>query len=727
MCKLTSVFLSSTIVLALVAGTAPAQARGSSDWRDCDGRDVDARISACSRIIDQGGRQNSQMRAGAFNNRGIAYFSNGEFERAIRDFDDAISAKPTPCSITTAGWPITTRATTRPRSAPTRKRSASIRNMPAAYNDRANVYFRMKDYDKAISGYDDAIRLQPRDPVLYANRGNTYRVKGDYDRGLRDFDESIRLNPRESGSIYGRSQVYADKGDANRALADLDEAIRLGSDNADYYNSRGFLLKQRGDYDRAIRDLDEAIRLRPKFALAFSNRGDAWRLRGDIERAITDLSESIRLDPTVTPAYVNRGLAFESKGDVEQAKFDFSTALTRSPGNFATAREAVAKARERLAALEGSTGATGGGPPPAIAPAPRSEPRVNAPSRSGDSSERGPRVALVIGNAAYASVPSLANPVNDAREMSSALRELGFKVIEGYNLTSTTMRSKIAEFGAALPGAGVSLFYYAGHGMQVSGKNYLVPVDARIERPSSLGVEAIEINTVISDMEAEKRINLVFLDACRDNPLSRNLARSMGGGSRSTVVGQGLAQVNAGIQPRHHCAGRIGTEQPVHAGDAAIHPHAGAGNPFNADAGARRRDQGDQRAAGAVGSLIADGRFLLQAGFLSGARPPASKRGKSCGRCAAKSAEVAAAKMVAVTTRLPDLFDFPERPDEGSSETDDNAEEDQGQGWGCEHGQHTLVRCKQHTTGPAKSRWPRCDNTGAGNFIPQIHFPGPNA
>ena len=67
------------------------------------------------------------------------------------------------------------------------------------------------------------------------------------------------------------------------------------------------------------------------------------------------------------------------------------------------------------------------------------------------------RVALVIGNAAYSNVPSLANPVNDAREMSGALRELGFKVIEGYNLTGTTMRSKIAEFGAALPGAGVSL------------------------------------------------------------------------------------------------------------------------------------------------------------------------------------------------------------------------------------------------------------------------------
>ena len=91
--KLTSVLLSSAIALALMAGAA--QARGGSDWRDCNGRDLDARISACSRIIDEtGSRQNSTMRAGALNNRAIAYFAKGEFDRAIRDFDEAIAAKP---------------------------------------------------------------------------------------------------------------------------------------------------------------------------------------------------------------------------------------------------------------------------------------------------------------------------------------------------------------------------------------------------------------------------------------------------------------------------------------------------------------------------------------------------------------------------------------------------------------------------------------------------------
>src|SRR5262249_15630589 len=147
--------------------------------------------------------------------------------------------------------------------------------------------------------------------------------------------------------------------------------------------------------------------------------------------------------------------------------------------------------------------------PVQAAPAPVTSPLPGAITTD----ERGPRVALVIGNGAYTNVTPLTNPPNDARDMSNTLRDLGVKVIEGYNLDSKKVRSKIADFGAAMPGAGVTLFYYAGHGMQVAGKNYLVPVDARLEHPSSLGLEAIEVSTVISDMESEKRINLVFLDA----------------------------------------------------------------------------------------------------------------------------------------------------------------------------------------------------------------------
>jgi uncharacterized caspase-like protein len=159
----------------------------------------------------------------------------------------------------------------------------------------------------------------------------------------------------------------------------------------------------------------------------------------------------------------------------------------------------------------------------------------------------GPRVALVIGNGKYRTVPELPNPANDARDVAVALRALGFKVIEGYDLDSAAMRAKIGEFGAAMQGAATTLFFYAGHGIQAAGNNYLIPTDARLERPSALTTEAISVETILADMETEKRINLVFLDACRDNPMSRSLARAFGGAGRSATVGEGLAQLNAGI------------------------------------------------------------------------------------------------------------------------------------------------------------------------------------
>ena len=119
--------------------------------------------------------------------------------------------------------------------------------------------------------------------------------------------------------------------------------------------------------------------------------------------------------------------------------------------------------------------------------------------------------------------------------MAAALRRLGFDVVEGRNLDRRAMDDAIREFGRKLERADLALFFYAGHGLQVNGKNYLVPVDAKLERAGDLALDTVDVATVLAQMEAEKRVNLVFLDACRDNPLSRSLARSLG--TRSTSVG----------------------------------------------------------------------------------------------------------------------------------------------------------------------------------------------
>ncbi len=131
------------------------------------------------------------------------------------------------------------------------------------------------------------------------------------------------------------------------------------------------------------------------------------------------------------------------------------------------------------------------------------------------------RVALVIGNSAYARNP-LTNPVNDAAAMTKALSGVGFDVITRTDVAQREMNRAISQFGAKLSEAGkdaVGLLYYAGHGLQVGGENYLIPIDAEIEREADVATNGVNLNTVLRQMgDAGNRLNIVILDACRDNP-----------------------------------------------------------------------------------------------------------------------------------------------------------------------------------------------------------------
>jgi hypothetical protein len=150
------------------------------------------------------------------------------------------------------------------------------------------------------------------------------------------------------------------------------------------------------------------------------------------------------------------------------------------------------------------------------------------------------KVALVIGNGAYQNANPLPNPANDATDMAAMLETLGFTVISGVDLTQAKMAQKVGDFEEAARGADVTLFFYAGHGLQVNGLNYLVPIDAKLERASSLQFETIESSVIMSSMSGAGRTAIALIDACRNNPLSRSFSRSLGA-SRSAAVGQGLA------------------------------------------------------------------------------------------------------------------------------------------------------------------------------------------
>jgi hypothetical protein len=155
------------------------------------------------------------------------------------------------------------------------------------------------------------------------------------------------------------------------------------------------------------------------------------------------------------------------------------------------------------------------------------------------------RVAFVVGNGAYKNVAQLPNPPVDAKAMAAVLRNVGFDVVEGTNLTRDKMTEKLLDFGKKAQGADVAVFFYAGHGIAISGTNYLLPIDADIksEMDVKLGA-AINIDLTLDQTMSDAKVKLVFLDACRDNPFAAKIKSSAS--TRSVSVQSGLAEMKSG-------------------------------------------------------------------------------------------------------------------------------------------------------------------------------------
>jgi uncharacterized caspase-like protein len=155
------------------------------------------------------------------------------------------------------------------------------------------------------------------------------------------------------------------------------------------------------------------------------------------------------------------------------------------------------------------------------------------------------RVALVVGVSDYRYSPKLTNPKNDAEDMARALRGAGFDVTQSLDSDRKSLGRTLEAFYQKAQGARTALFFYAGHGIQLEGVNYLVPRDARLRNEIGVKGEAVALQDIIKAIKRRARTTLVFLDACRDNPLAEQLQRSLMGGSRSAAVPRGLAPMNA--------------------------------------------------------------------------------------------------------------------------------------------------------------------------------------
>ncbi|MDX8500484.1 caspase family protein [Mesorhizobium sp. VK4C] len=156
--------------------------------------------------------------------------------------------------------------------------------------------------------------------------------------------------------------------------------------------------------------------------------------------------------------------------------------------------------------------------------------------------EAAKRVALVIGNSKYVNAVPLPNPANDAQLIASTLRNAGFDVIEGVDQDNQGMHGLISRFTEESYNADLAVIFYAGHGMQVDGKNYLIPVDAELTSPAYLKTRTVQIDEFMAALPPDPAVGVIILDACRDNPLARTLAASL---PKSRSLGAGLAPVEA--------------------------------------------------------------------------------------------------------------------------------------------------------------------------------------
>ncbi|EWY37994.1 hypothetical protein N825_15180 [Skermanella stibiiresistens SB22] len=154
------------------------------------------------------------------------------------------------------------------------------------------------------------------------------------------------------------------------------------------------------------------------------------------------------------------------------------------------------------------------------------------------------RIALVVGIGAYQFAPALPNPGNDARAIAASLRKLNFEVEEAYDLDNRGFSGRLRDFGIRAASADVAVIFYAGHGLQVRGQNYLLPSDAKLERERDLVYEAMPLNLIMGELAQARKLGVLILDACRNNPFADRLSKNNAGALRERDVSAGLSRID---------------------------------------------------------------------------------------------------------------------------------------------------------------------------------------
>jgi tetratricopeptide (TPR) repeat protein len=204
-------------------------------------------------------------------------------------------------------------------------------NYADVYRDRGLAYYYLKQYERAIEDYNKALELNPEYTLAYNNRGIAYRELKQYEKAIEDYNKALELNPEYASAYNNRGIAFRNLKQYEKAIEDYNKAIELNPEYALAYNNRGLAYYYLKQYERAIEDYNKALELNPEYALAYNNRGNAYRDLKQYEKAIEDYNKALELNPEYTLAYNNRGIAFRNLKQYEKAIEDYNKAIELNP------------------------------------------------------------------------------------------------------------------------------------------------------------------------------------------------------------------------------------------------------------------------------------------------------------------------------------------------------------------------------------------------------------
>jgi len=486
------------VAIVTLAGAGPVLAAADIDACRDPATEPEARLVACSAVTADD-RISGKSRAAAYQVIGDSFMKKRDYDSAITAFSKAHDADP---------------------------------DNIGHVNSRGIAYSSKGDDEHALADYDLCLQMRPNFASAYNNRGIIFLRKLDFRRALDEFNAAIKFGPT-SPSRYthlnnrARTETLLQQYDA--ALADFAEAQNLSPDGPQVPQNRCVTYTEMKRFDEAIADCNAALAKMPKNTYVLTNRANTYLAKGDLDAALADYNEAIRLAPNYIRAHAGRGQYFEKKGDLAAARYDYrsaSAALTK----FDATDIAIARrfAKDRLAALTAAE-------PPA---APPSRPAQGKTSASEPSGAR--KVALIIGNGAYKNVRQLENPPRDARLIADTLRGLGFATVTlAPDLTRDNFFAALRTFGAEAEKSDWAVVYYAGHGMEIGGVNYLIPTDAKLATDHDAESQAVALEQVIASVSGARKLKLVLLDACRDNPFEKTMRHTIA----LKLVSKGLSNI----------------------------------------------------------------------------------------------------------------------------------------------------------------------------------------